>query len=193
MNANNNTIRTFIACPIAKPISQRIVQVQDQIKTYKWKIRWVPASNIHLTLSFLGDIHSSMQQKIIHAINPLINAQKPFEFTLGNLGVFPNARRPNVLWIGLTGDIGPLVTFQKHLQDALKPLGFSGDKRNFKVHLTLGRIKGPVPKNQLAEVLCMDISGEMQSFICDRIVFYQSKLSSKGAKYFILHDWKFDL
>jgi len=188
----NQTIRTFIACPIPRAISQKIALVQDQIKAYQWKVRWVPVSNIHLTLSFLGDIHPSMQQKIVHAINPLIVRQKPFEFCLGNLGVFPGARRPNVLWIGLNGDIAPLVSFHKHLQHALMSLGFSGEKRTFKAHLTLGRIKGPVSKNQLAQALCMDISGDKYQFICDRLVFYQSQLSSTGAKYSILHEWKFN-
>jgi len=183
-------MRTFIACPIPVAILKKISQVQDQINSYQWKMRWVPVSNIHLTLSFLGDIHPSMQQKIVYAINPLIDTQKPFAFDLGNLGVFPNARRPNVLWIGLTGDIRPLVIFQKNLQSALIPLGFRQDKRNFKAHLTLGRIKGPVPKNQLAEVLCLDVTRENLQFCCDRLVFYQSKLSSKGAQYFRLHDWE---
>jgi 2'-5' RNA ligase len=190
MDIKNNTIRTFIACPIPAAILKKISHVQDQIMSYQWKVRWVPVSNIHLTLSFLGDIHPSMQQQIVHAINPLIDTQKSFALNLGNLGVFPNARRPNVLWIGLTGEIRPLVIFQKNLQAALIPLGFPDNKRNFKAHLTLGRIKGPVPKNQLAEVLCMDISGENLQFCCDLLVFYQSKLSSKGAQYFRLHDWK---
>jgi 2'-5' RNA ligase len=191
MDINNNTIRTFIACPIPSATLQQISQIQDQIKSYKWRVRWVSVSNIHLTLSFLGDIHISMLQKIVHALNPLVNTQESFRFVLGNLGVFPNTSRPNVLWLGLTGDTRPLVVFQKNLQNALIPLGFSEDKRKFKAHLTLGRIKGPVPKNQLATALCMDISGENHQCCCDRLVFYQSQLSSKGAQYFKLHEWTF--
>jgi len=189
----NDTIRTFIACAIPRPILQKISLLQDQLKTYKWKVKWVPVSNIHLTLSFLGDIQRSMPQKIIHTIDPLIIEQKPFMFSLGNLGVFPDVRRPNVLWIGLSGDIEPIVSFQSRLQYSLRPLGFSEDKRKFKAHLTLGRLKGPVPKNELAKALCMDISGEKNQFICDRLVLYQSKLSSKGATYFVLHEWRLAL
>jgi len=185
----NNTMRTFIACPIPKDISKRLLQLQDQLRNYNWKVRWVPVSNIHITLSFLGDIHTSMQNKIIHAIHPLIDQQTPFELSLGNLGVFPGARRPNILWVGLSGDFHRLIDFQKKLKGVLKLLGFNGDKRNFKAHLTLGRFKGAVPKKQLAEALCMDILSENQTFICDQFVFYQSKLSPKGAQYAVLHEW----
>jgi len=187
----HKTIRTFIACPIPMAISQKISLVQDQLKAYHWNVKWVPVSNMHLTLSFLGNIQPSMKQKIIYAIDPLISEQKPVRLFLGNMGVFPNTRRPNVLWIGLNGDIGPLMTFQKRLQDALKHLGISENKRHFKAHLTLGRIKGPIPKNQLAKALCLDITEEKNQFICDRLVFYQSQLSSKGAQYSILHEWHF--
>jgi len=189
----NNTIRTFIACPIPMEISTRLLKLQDQLSIYNWKVKWVPVSNIHITLSFLGDIQSSMQKTITQAIQPLIRSQKPFELSLGNLGVFPGVRRPNVLWVGLTGEIQSLIIFQNKLEGVLKPLGYIGDKRNYKAHLTVGRIKGPVPKNQLAKVLCLDISKENQKFICDRLVFYQSILSPKGAQYSVLHEWHFNL
>jgi 2'-5' RNA ligase len=186
----DDTIRTFIACAIPRPILHKIALLQDQLRTYNWKVKWVPVSNIHLTLSFLGDIQRSMPQKIILALDPLVDEQKPFTFSLGNLGVFPGVRRPDVLWIGLSGDIEPLVGFQSRLQDSLRPLGFPVDKRKFKAHLTLGRLKGPVPKNEIAEALCMDISGEKNQFVCNRLVLYQSKLSSKGATYYVLHEWQ---
>ncbi|KPA19465.1 2'-5' RNA ligase [Candidatus Magnetomorum sp. HK-1] len=186
----SKTIRTFIACPIPQVQMQKITRIQERLKKYRWKARWTPVANIHLTLSFLGDIHLYQQTKIEKALKPLTLSQNAFKFHLGNLGVFPSPNRPNVMWLGLSGDVQALITFQKKVQSALEPLGFPVDKRPFKAHLTIGRFKGHIPKDQLAEALCMDIISENCQFCCDRMVFYQSILSSKGACYNALAEWK---
>ncbi|ETR73031.1 MAG: 2'-5' RNA ligase [Candidatus Magnetoglobus multicellularis str. Araruama] len=185
----HNTIRTFIACPIPETALLLIVDLQDQIRSFEWKIKWVPVTNIHLTLCFLGDISPSQQQHIVNAITPVTASHKAFDFSLGNPGVFPNPKRPNVLWLGLHGHVSQLKAFQANIQSALKPLGFSENKRSFKAHLTLGRIKGPVLEKQMARVLCMDIASKQCQFTCNRLVFYQSKLSRQGASYSVLNEW----
>jgi len=186
---DSKTIRTFIAFPIPQAALIQIEQVQQSVQQFRWKkVRWVPIANIHLTLSFLGDINRNQQNDIVQAIFPIAETQAPFHLVTANLGVFPNARRPNIIWLGLRGDTQSLVNFQQEIQSALKPLGFKLEKRPFKAHLTLGRVKGAIPENELADMLCMEIPD--CSLTCDRLVFYQSQLSPKGARYFVLHEWQ---
>jgi len=189
---NQEKMRTFIACPIPENVLEKIFLIQERLKQFHWKIRWVPLSNIHLTLSFLGDIDPALQQDIEKILVQLVNQHHSFNFSLGHLGVFPNPRRPSVIWIGLLGDTQALIQFQKKLQLALEPLGFPLDKRSFKAHLTLGRVKSQIPGNELAEMLAMKPSEQECRFICDRIVFFQSILSPKGAKYYSLSKWMFN-
>jgi 2'-5' RNA ligase len=185
------TIRTFIAFPLPESVLTKISMIQERLKQYNWKVRWVPLSNIHLTLSFLGDIDILQKQRIENTLSPLLASQMPFQLRTGNLGVFPNPRRPNVIWLGMLGDTQKLIQFQKKVQLSLEPLGFPVDKRPFKPHLTIGRVKSFIPENQLAEMLCMDFSDQPCDFSYNRLVFYQSILSSRGAKYYSLAEWNF--
>jgi len=183
---SSKTMRTFIACPIPKETVQSIKNVQEKLKKYNWKIRWTPVENIHLTLSFLGNINLQQKINIEKTLEPLVLSQKVMKFQLGNLGVFPSTNRPNILWIGLSGDNQDLIGFQKKVQTELIPLGFPVDKRPFKAHLTIGRVKGRIPKNQLGDALCMDILSENYKFCFDSVVFYQSILSPQGATYKVI-------
>ena len=64
----------------------------------------------------------------------------PFGLMLGAPGVFPNANRARVLWIGADGDLQPLRRLQKDMEDALTAIGFPADRRGFNPHLTIGRM-----------------------------------------------------
>ena len=59
-------------------------------------------------------------------------------------GVFPGLRRPRVMWIGLGGETEALIQLQVALDTGLADLGFEKEKRPFKAHLTLARIKDRV-------------------------------------------------
>ena len=52
----SKTIRTFIAIDIPENIISKFRELQESLKVYGFKIRWVRSENIHLTLKFLGDV-----------------------------------------------------------------------------------------------------------------------------------------
>lgn len=58
---------------------------------------------------------------------------------LAGAGRFGSVRRPQVLWIGLDGDVAPLVALAERLRDAAGALGLPVEDRPFRPHLTLGR------------------------------------------------------
>ena len=57
------------------------------------------------------------------------------------MGVFPNPRRPRVLWIGVDEPTGTLTRLQADVEHTIAPLGFPTERRRFSPHLTLGRVK----------------------------------------------------
>ena len=67
---------------------------------------------------------------------------------LRGIGAFPHWRRPKVMWAGLNGDIEKLSRLRNTLNDELELLGFKAEKRPYRPHLTLGRFKGPVKRNE---------------------------------------------
>ena len=61
---------------------------------------------------------------------------------LTEIGAFPGKSRPRVIWVGLGGDVDGLSRIKVRLDALLEPLGFTPENRRpFKPHLTIGRVK----------------------------------------------------
>ncbi|MDH3356068.1 MAG: hypothetical protein OEM06_01260, partial [Desulfobacteraceae bacterium] len=65
----SKTIRTFIAIEIPGNVISKIHELQEGIKVYGLKIKWVRSENIHLTLKFLGDVEAVKIGEIAEAIS----------------------------------------------------------------------------------------------------------------------------
>jgi 2'-5' RNA ligase len=85
--------------------------------------------------------------------------------------------------LGVSNQIDVLTTFQKTLDEKLKAMGFPREKRPFKGHLTLGRIKSKIDPKTLHEVLKRFTPFESDRFVADRIILYKSDLKPGGAVY----------
>jgi 2'-5' RNA ligase len=179
----SKTIRTFIAIEIPGDIISKIRELQEGIKVYGLKIRWVRPENIHLTLKFLGDVEADKIGEISEAISKTVEGYTPISLTAKGIGVFPSIRRPRVLWVGLTGQLESLVKLQKTLDENLKVLGFPGEKRPFKGHLTMGRIKAKIDVKKFGDALMEFRNFESETFTADQIVLYKSELKPSGAFY----------
>ena len=182
------TIRSFIALEIPNNIISQIRQVQNDLKTHDFKahdikIRWSRPENIHLTLRFLGDIDESQIFMAKNAIKVSSTKYTPLTLSAKRIGVFPNIKRPNVLWIGLGGQIDILSAIQKELNKNLERSGFNIEKRPFKGHLTLGRIKGRKLPGLFGDVINQYNDFKTEDFICREVVLFNSDLKPTGPVY----------
>jgi 2'-5' RNA ligase len=85
--------------------------------------------------------------------------------------------------VGITGQLETLVGLQKTLDKNLEAIGFPKEKRPFKGHLTLGRIKKKIDTNTFIEALDTFGNFETETFTADRVVLYKSELKASGAVY----------
>lgn len=176
-------LRAFIAISLPDPVLQGIVTAQETLKRSGLKIRWVRKEGIHLTLKFLGDIDRDSVEKISEAMERATGSFSPFTLWAEGIGVFPNLRRPRVAWVGLSGDIEILRALQRDLESQLSGLGFPKEKRPFKGHLTLGRVKGRLDGIKLQEALEDLGDFRTESFTAQSLVLFQSELRPDGAVY----------
>ncbi len=146
-------------------------------------VRWVRPENIHLTLTFLGDIKPAEIGAINEAVADAAGGFAPFGLTLRGLGLFPGATRPRVMWVGVGGDTRCLFDLQADLTDRLAEIGFPKEKRPYKAHLTLGRIRQSQPSGRFHQVLQQYTDWGDQKFTAERIVLYRSDLKPSGAVY----------
>ena len=176
-------IRTFIAISLPEPVLEAIVAAQEKLKESGLKIRWVRKEGIHLTIKFLGDIERDDVEKIRGAMEQATSAFSHFRLQGDGVGVFPNFKRPRVAWVGVSGDIEILRTLHGDLESQLGNLGFPKEKRPFKGHLTLGRVKGRLDPTKLRDAF--EALGNFRTgpFTVQSIVLFQSDLRPDGAVY----------
>ena len=178
-----DTIRTFIAFKLPKNIISSIRKIQENIKSYAFKVRWVNLENIHLTLKFLGDINYTDIEKVSESIINTVKGHNPISLAVKGAGVFPDIKRPRVIWMGLTEEIEKLTGIQNEIEENLETLGFPKEKRPFRGHLTLGRIKDKINPKKLLDAMKKFEQFESELFIVDKIYLFKSELKSTGSVY----------
>lgn len=176
-------IRAFIAFNIPKNVLSHIRSIQETLSTDGISMRWTRVENVHLTLTFLGNIQRTDVEKIFDVMENTVRAVSPIHLSTKGMGVFPGIRRPRVLWIGMRGDTAPLIDLQHRLAAGLEHLGFIRESRPFKAHLTIGRARGPLNPKKLASLMASAGSIESPAFTADELILFQSELFPKGPLY----------
>jgi 2'-5' RNA ligase len=180
-------IRAFIAVELPLEIKTVLANLQAALGAGKDdSVKWVNPDSIHLTLKFLGNIDAAAISQITEAIISSVKHIHSFKLEIAEIGAFPNARSPRVVWIGLTGDVRALAMIHKSLEDTLASLGFTPEKRSFSPHLTLGRVRDRAKKDQrlaLAQQLSTVKLENRPGFSVKQINLMRSELTQKGAIY----------
>lgn len=180
-------IRSFIAIDLPEKTREELGLIQEKLKRSKAGVRWVKSSSIHLTLKFLGNIHSAQVDDIAATMTHVVRDEPPLNLCAGGLGAFPSLHKPRVIWVGLRGELERLVHMQARLENGLEPLGFAREQRSFRPHLTIGRVKDRHRLQSLIEAISALELPEFNSFDVAEIILYKSELRPTGAIYTKLH------
>jgi len=182
-NAEKN-IRAFLAILPPEDILQAMSGLQEKLKReVSGKISWTRPEGRHLTLKFFGDVSMEDVDKISAAVQNRAASGLSLNLKVEKLGVFPDARKPRVLWCVMAGDVAQLSVLQKQLDTDFDALGFPKDDRPFRAHLTLARIKDPRGVSGLGEALAKHGTFAAGEFVCRELVLFQSRLTPQGAIY----------
>lgn len=176
-------IRAFLAIDLPCGLRPLMERVMAELKKCDAEVRWVPVGNVHLTLKFFGEVSEVQVEEITRAALPIARSQPPFRLQLAGAGAFPSPKSPRVVWVGVTGDMGPLMALQRQLEAAFEGLGFPREDRPFAPHLTVGRVKSSRGRDGLVRCLAGLPPFESEPFEVREIVLYRSKLSPQGATY----------
>jgi len=187
-------IRAFVAVELTDELRSAIALVQTQIKAElarelrrtapDARLQWVRPEANHLTLKFLGDIAEGQVEEIAQALTTVVGSQPRFSLEVGGLGVFPDARAPRVLWVGLSG-AGPVISLARSVDEALAELNFASETRPFNPHLTLARIKehGREVGKALATTGFLAQTSPLGMLPVSTVVLMRSELKPTGAVY----------
>lgn len=187
-------MRLFFAITIPHDLIRRLADVQDELRAQMPDpgIRWTRPDQFHYTLKFLGEQPVQRAYRAVEAAQAIAKDRKPFTLTLGGVGAFPNAQRPNVLWIGATQGHDELVSLARDLDEALARERFRREPKPPKAHLTLARIKTYDAEVAVSARLQRVSVGEIGSVEVNRMVLMQSILKPSGAEYTEVESFKLE-
>jgi 2'-5' RNA ligase len=104
------------------------------------RARWVKSPTMHLTLKFLGDVDEELVPDVVRAVEDASGSVPAFVFETGGLGAFPSPRRARVIWLGVE-PVDEMFDLHEGIEKELEALGFARERRPFRPHLTIGRIR----------------------------------------------------
>ena len=179
-------MRCFIAISLPEEIRRQLGEIQSKLKKFNADIGWTRPEGIHLTLKFLGEIGEEKIESIKSALQKITSQHKPFEIEIGGTGVFPDTRRPRVLWVGMTKGLEETTSLAEQVESKMEELGFPKEERKFNPHLTLGRVKSPKNISQFTDTFLNTMKPNLGKIHVDHISLYQSVLKPTGAEYSVL-------
>jgi len=191
------SVRLFLAVELPAEAKRELGKLQDRLRLNGLEnLKWVAPESIHITLKFLGHVKPGMVEPIKLETDKISSAFNPFDIGLKGLGAFPALSRPQVLWVGLSGEVGRLQILAGQIEEKLAALGFPAETRRFVPHLTLARVRpGTLPGELQALVEAVSKTGF--NFACpvkvNSLNLMQSRLTPEGAIYTRLHQARLKL
>ena len=177
--------RLFVAVELPDDVKQGLAGLQRVLRPYFEDATWVRPEGLHLTLKFLGETPEDRIPAIRGACERAVRSFPAFSLELRGVGVFPDWRRPRVLWVGAHSADDPLVALQSAVERALEPLGYPPETRPFVPHLTLARVKRshPAAVQKFLEREKAALERSYGVVRVDRVTLFESRLHPQGAVY----------
>jgi RNA 2',3'-cyclic 3'-phosphodiesterase len=141
-------------------------------------LRWLPEEQLHLTLSFLGEVEASVEDRLLQALSDV--RVPPFFLPLRGVGVFNSRSRPSVVWVGVGKGHPHLFALHQRIQDAVLCVGLEADLKAFHPHVTVGRARG-ISREALQPFIRSHAETELGLFNVTGFELYSSVLAPAGA------------
>ncbi len=183
--ATQEVWRLFVAVDQPDDVRQRMEHIRDTLRHAGWKARWTNPESTHLTLKFFGNQLVNSIDELTGALRAAASGATPFNLRTGEMGAFPNNRRPRVIWLGVREPENRLTRLAMAIEEQSRSLGVEPDDRPFSPHLTVARVR-PEDRESMTDIEAhfrsLNQLSELQ-FRADHVTLYRSELHRSGAIY----------
>lgn len=178
--------RCFLAFALPTSLAEEVTRVRQSFVSRGVQGRWVHEKKMHVTLHFFGALSEDEIDRAKQSVKPVLLQVPSIDVKLKAVGVFPDARRPRVLWVGLDARAHALQNLHRELTGALRAAGFPVESRNFHAHVTLARFTANVPPSAKREI--QRLAGFVGGATCriQEVLLFESVLSKEGSEYHAL-------
>lgn len=175
--------RLFVAIDPPAALRERLARLSAGVPGS----RGVRAEQVHLTLRFAGELDPGAAEALRAGLAGAAAATAPFEATVRGVGAFPKRRDPRVVWAGLAPS-GELAALHERVEAAAVAAGLPAERRRFRPHLTLARLRRPDAR---AVGAWLDRHAELAEppFAVGELVLFASELRPEGARHRVLDRW----
>jgi len=192
------TIRTFIAVPLPPETIERLKPPVEELRAVcraaKIEATWSRPEGWHLTLKFLGPVVADQLPPLLNTLPACAARHAAFAIHFNGFGVFPDVRRPRVLWIGVEADAaaGAIEALAREIDAMTAALGYPAEERPYSAHLTVARIRtlrqrpqGAAPRlsNELTAWLEGHKADRLAAMRVEQVVLMRSDTGPGGAIY----------
>jgi RNA 2',3'-cyclic 3'-phosphodiesterase len=180
-------VRLFVALNLPPATREALWKAAEPLRDLGLPVKWVRGDGIHVTLKFLGEVDDAREAELVAALGRAASGARTLPLALGGFGVFPDFRRPRVVWGGIAPDPA-LEILQHRVEQEFAPLGFPTEARAFRPHVTLGRAAREArPRDFAGLEAALDRLDFAATVVVGAVDLMQSTLQSGGAVYHVRH------
>lgn len=172
--------RCFIGVFIPDGLKEKLLNLQNFIKGLDIDCRLVEAENMHLTLSFLGEVPEGEIPEISRKLDIITQNFTKFSVTVSGILLIPNGDFIRVIALDVVDEAG-------YLRNLVGYIGveIGGDAKP--PHLTLCRVRKIENKQATIDKLVNSVA-YAEGFQVDSISLIKSSLSRSGPAYSTIHE-----
>ncbi len=174
-------LRLFVGIGMPEAVEDALLGLTEGIPG----ANWVSHENYHITLRFLGEMPEGEAADIDMTLAGL--SVPAFELQLGGVNHFGPIRKARSIWAAVAPSPA-LFHLRKKIEAACVRAGAEPERRKFKPHITLARIKDETG-HHLADYLARHNMFAAGPFAVDRFTLYRSIHTSSGVVYESVADY----
>jgi 2'-5' RNA ligase len=181
MNGKRLFVGVRVSTQTANALAAAAEMLQRRGRDAGLDLKFVAATNYHVTLKFLGWTRDEAVPALVDALGAAVIGVAPFRFRTARLGAFPSLDKANVVWAGLE-DGAAMVELAARVETACERLGFARDARSFHPHVTLARIGGQ--QTRAVKDVVLPLSEQMFSESrVEGVTLFESETKPSGSVY----------
>ena len=187
-------MRLFVALQIPDSIRSDYAALIDDLrrldaKASPKKPKWVRPESLHVTLKFISQTDPAKLDSIRAALTSVRSPQE-VRLHFSNIGFFPSAKRPRVIWGGMDAsqNLAPLA---QAVDQQIATLGFPAEDHAFTPHLTLARLDPPGIAPELRAAIEKHATRDFGVLHTSELHLIERKLKPSGAEYTTLQSFPF--
>jgi RNA 2',3'-cyclic 3'-phosphodiesterase len=177
-------LRAFFGLPLPEAQRKQLDAYLAACAATAPEFRWTPASNLHLTIRFIGNVDRSVVEGIANQLaelrlagiaHPLVG----FDLEMGEVGTFKRGRMVRVVWLQVRVGAEPARELAALVEGECGRAGLAPEARPFEPHLTLARARA----RDGALLPPLPDPPELPPWRAEELILYSSHLGRTGSVY----------